>query len=266
MKCSKIIEHLEYLAPQKYACDWDNPGLLAGRHDKEVKKIMIVLDVTDQVLAEAIDHQIDLIISHHPLIFKAIKQVNDQNFISNRILKLIQNDISYYAMHTNFDVAPGGMADLAAAKIKLSELSVLDILSEQDGVCYGIGRVGKLDPEVTLKTLAGQVKEAFSLPFVTVYGMADGNKVLERAAISPGAGNSMVAAALKTSAQVLITGDIGHHTGIDAVAQGLLVIDAGHYGLEHIFMDYMESYIKNEIDHKLIIYKEEIVFPATIII
>ena len=124
MKCSEVIEILGKLAPESCACDWDNPGLLAGRSDKEVKKIYIALDATDQVVDAAIKAGADMLLTHHPLIFKAIKKVNDQNFITRRLVKLIQADISYYAMHTNFgnkwkfcgiwywkNRKPGGKAD-----------------------------------------------------------------------------------------------------------------------------------------------------------
>ncbi|MCC8082628.1 MAG: Nif3-like dinuclear metal center hexameric protein, partial [Clostridium sp.] len=117
MKCSELIEVLKGLAPEDCACEWDNPGLLAGRSDKEVKKVYIALDATDQVVEAAIEAGAHMLLTHHPLIFKAIKQVNDQNFITRRLVKLIQSDISYYAMPTNFDAAPGCMAALAARRL-----------------------------------------------------------------------------------------------------------------------------------------------------
>ena len=111
MECSKVIEILRELAPESCACDWDNPGLLSGRRDKEIKKIYIALDATDQVVEDAIRWGADMLLTHHPLIFKSIKKVNDENFITRRLIRLIQADISYYAMHTNFDAAPGCMAE-----------------------------------------------------------------------------------------------------------------------------------------------------------
>ena len=87
MRCSEIIERLRELAPETCACDWDNPGLLAGRHDKEVKRIYIALDATDTVVERAVALKADMLLTHHPLIFKAVKQVNDQNFITRRILR-----------------------------------------------------------------------------------------------------------------------------------------------------------------------------------
>ena len=121
MKCSEIIKVLNELAPESCACEWDNPGLIAGRRDKEVKKILVTLDATDEAVETAIREGADMLLSHHPLIFKPVKKINDEDFITKRILKLIQHDISYYAMHTNFDSAPGCMADLAADRLGLED-------------------------------------------------------------------------------------------------------------------------------------------------
>ena len=124
MKCSEVIEILGKLAPESCACDWDNPGLLAGRSDKEVKKIYIALDATDQVVDAAIKAGADMLLTHHPLIFKAIKKVNDQNFITRRLVKLIQADISYYAMHTNFDAAARNMAVIDAGHYGMEHIFI----------------------------------------------------------------------------------------------------------------------------------------------
>ena len=226
MKCSEIIEMLKELAPEGCACDWDNPGLLAGRSDKEVKKLYIALDATDQVVEAAINCGADMLLTHHPLIFKAIKQVNDQNFITRRLIKLIQADISYYAMHTNFDAAPGCMADLAGERLGLVQCSPLEALGELKGIPYGIGKVGKRREPVTVRELASQVKEAFELPFVLVYGQELLDMKVETLAVCPGAGGSEIEEALNAGAQVLITGDISHHQGIDSAARGMAVMDA----------------------------------------
>ena len=112
MKCREIIEILETLAPKSCACDWDNPGLLAGRIDKDVKKILLTLDADDAAVERAKEIGADMLLSHHPLIFKPVKHVSDEDFIGRRLVSLIQSDVSYYAMHTNFDIL--GMADLSA--------------------------------------------------------------------------------------------------------------------------------------------------------
>lgn len=265
MNCNKITDLLQQLAPEYMACEWDNPGLLAGRQEKEVNTVYLALDATDQVIEDAIKKGADLLLTHHPLIFKPLKQVNDRDFIGRRILKLIQNDISYYAMHTNFDSAPGCMADLAADRLGILDGHVLEPMGDRNGAVYGIGKIGKLPKPVTLKALAHQVKEAFGLPFVTVYGDLESQAALKTCGISPGSGSSMIELALKQKADVLITGDIGHHQGIDSVSRHMAVIDAGHYGLEHIFMDYMEEYLREKLDGQVQIVKAALQFPAAVI-
>lgn len=265
MRCSELMEKLEELAPKSLACDWDNPGFLAGRSDKEIKKVLIALDATDRVVEQAVQEQADLVLTHHPLIFRALKQVNDGNFISRRIVKLLQADISYFAMHTNFDAAPGCMADLAAARIGIQDGEPLEVTGEIDGEAVGIGKSGTLRTPAALDVLAKQVKDAFGLPFVLVYGSEAVGDTVSRVAISPGAGGSMIRYALEKRAEVLITGDIGHHDAIDAAAEGLAIIDAGHYGLEHIFIPFMEEYVKRVTGGTVEVILAEPAFPARVI-
>lgn len=258
MKCSEIIKILETLSPRSMACDWDNPGLLAGRSGKEVKTIFLAVDATDSVIEQAEQAGADMILTHHPLIFKGIKQVSDQNFIGRRVLRMIQDDISYYAMHTNFDAAPGCMADLAAKKLGLTDCEVLEKMGETgDGTSYGIGCTGRFEQPMTLREAAEQVKEAFGLPYAAVFGELDGEAVIQKAAVCPGAGGSTMGEALAAGAQVYITGDISHHEGIDAVAQGMAVIDAGHYGIEHIFTEFMEKYLMRKLGDAVKVVREK---------
>lgn len=262
MNCREWMEQLEMLAPVSCACSWDNPGLLAGRSDKEIKKILVALDATDQVVDLAIAEKVDLLLTHHPLIFKAVKKVNDQDFIGRRLVKLVQADICYYAMHTNFDSAPGCMADMAARKLHLVETAPLEVLGDLDGTPYGIGKTGILLGKMTLKELAEVVKQEFGVPFVTVYGAGQFNGMVRRIAVCPGSGKGMADAALAAGAQVLITGDMGHHDGIDAAANGLVVMDAGHYGLEHMFVDFMADYCNEKIDMNVEVVKTPVEFPV----
>lgn len=273
MRCDKLIETLEQLAPPGCACDWDNVGLLTGRSDKEVKKVFIALDATDEVVERAVLLGADLLITHHPLIFKPLNKINDKNFISRRIMKLIRNDISYYAMHTNFDAAPGCMADAAAERLGITDLSVLEKegtmrLETEKGLeerVYGIGKTGYLKEAMTVKEVAILVKERFHLPFVTVYGTNAPGKAVRFVGISPGSGGSVITPALEAGVEVFITGDVGHHHGIDAAANHMAVIDAGHYGLEYLFLDFVEDYLKKKAGESLEICKAEVEFPETCI-
>ena len=237
MKCSEIITLLEQEYGKEYACDWDNVGLLAGRRDKEVKKILLALDATDEVVEQAAEGAYDMLITHHPMIFGAMKRVTDEDMVGRRLLSLIRSDISYYAMHTNYDVL--GMADLSAEYTKMHDAEVLSVTEERNGETQGFGRVGELPQEMTLREYAKLVKESLKLNDVKVYGDLDGK--VKRAAVCTGSGKSMIQDAIKAGADVYVTGDIDHHTGIDTVAQGMALIDAGHYGTEYVFMDAMKK-------------------------
>ena len=102
MQCRNLIGKLEELAPRRLACDWDNPGLLAGWEDRKIHRVLVALDATDVVVEQAVREQADMLLTHHPMIFKPLKQINDQSFTGRRLLDLIGNGISCYAMHTNF--------------------------------------------------------------------------------------------------------------------------------------------------------------------
>ena len=204
MICREIIKEIEARFPKHYAMEWDNVGLQVGRSDKEVKRIYLALDATDEVIEEAADWGADMLITHHPMIFKAMKKINDEDFIGRRVLKLIRDDISYYAMHTNYDLAQ----------------------------------------PMDLKSCAEMVKKAFDLPNVKIFGEPD--MQVHRLGVFPGSGKSAISVSLEKGVDVLVTGDIDHHEGIDAVAQKMAVIDAGHYGVEHIFIADMEHFCREK--------------------
>ena len=248
MKCSEVIACLERVAPRCFAEKWDNVGLLAGREDKEVKKILLALDPTSDVVEEAANWKADLLITHHPLIFSGIKSVTTSDFIGKRVFNLVFQDICYYAMHTNFDVM--GMADAVADQLELEKCQVLDVTYQDEISKEGIGRMGELSRTMSLEECAGYVKEKCRLSSVKVFG--DPQKVIDVVALIPGSGKSYIDLAIKKDAQVVITGDIDHHNGLDAVERGLAVIDAGHYGLEKIFVAYMEEVLQRELPDVMI--------------
>lgn len=253
MRCSEILEKLEQIAPTKYAEEWDNVGFLAGRREKMVQTVFIALDATDEVIEEAIEVGADMILTHHPLIFKPLTRVNDDDFIGRRLVRLLQNDICYYAMHTNFDVV--AMAQAAADEMGLTGTKVLSVTFDGENGTEGIGRYGKAERIMSLSECAAYVKEVFHLKYVNVYG--DLETPVETVAICPGSGKSTMEDAVRTGVDVLITGDVDHHMGIDLAAQGVCVIDAGHYGLEKIFAPYMKDFLKKEIPSVQIQMAEE---------
>lgn len=238
LTCEEIMKGLEELSPIQFAEAWDNVGLLIGRKEKQVQRVLLCVDVTEHIISQAITEEIDMIISHHPLIFSGEKRITNEDWFGARLLRLIQADICVYAMHTNFDVM--GMADAAAERLGLLDTEVLQVTYEDEIATEGIGRAGKFKSAMTLEEAALLVKEAFKVPNVRVFGSPD--TICCQAALCPGAGKSLVKDVLRTGADVYITGDIDHHTGIDLVAQGVCVIDAGHYGVEKLFVPYIHDY------------------------
>lgn len=261
MKCSEIIEYLETLAPSYLAESWDNVGLLVGRREKEVEKIMLALDPSGDVIEQAVEAGAHMLITHHPLIFSGMKSVTGEDFVGRRVCELIGADISYYAMHTNFDVM--GMADAVADKLELQKCRVLDVTFQDDIAMEGIGRIGKWKKPMTLRDCAAYIKEKCRLSSVRMFG--DENRRIETAALVPGSGKDYLEQAIAKGADVLITGDVGHHHGLDALERGIAVIDAGHFGLEQIFSAYMEEALKRKLG-KIEIYKAREKEPFQIIV
>lgn len=262
MKCKEITDVIEKSFPKGAALSFDHVGLQAGRENKEVHTVYIALDATESVINSAIEAEADMIVTHHPLIFSPLERVTDGDFIGRRVVKMIQNDISYYAMHTNYDVL--GMADLAAEFMGLQDAEVLweTVPSDGDHETQGIGRVGQLENSMTLRECCEFVKSRLKLDTVKVFG--DMERKISRLAISPGSGKDAVDPALEKGADVLVTGDIGHHSGIDAMEQGLAVIDAGHYGTEYIFIEDMERFFHENMP-KIKVYTAPVSHPFQVV-
>lgn len=258
MLCKDIMKVIETTYPKHAALGWDNVGLLVGHVEKEVKKIYVALDATDEVIDAAIEAKADMLVTHHPLIFSPLKTITDEHFIGGRVVKLLQHDISYYAMHTNYDVH--GMAELSGVILGLHEAETLEV-TDKDSL-EGIGRVGVLDCQMSLCECGELVKEKFQLDSVKVFG--DLTTSVQKVAICPGSGKGMTELALEKNADVLVTGDVAHHEGIDAVSQGLAIIDAGHYGLEHIFIKDIGNYLTEKVEG-VVVETHGIVHPFQII-
>ena len=251
---------IEAAFPRNAALDFDNVGLLAGRSGKEVERVYLALDATDAVIERAIEWGADMLITHHPLVFSPLKRVTDEDFIGKRLVKLIQNDISYYAMHTNYDVL--GMAELSEKILGIRDAQVLEVTSENDGKPEGIGRIGYLEKPMTLEECCVYVKHKLNLGSLKVFG--DMERQVSRIAISPGSGKSMIGIAIEKGEDVLVTGDIGHHEGLDAVEQGLCIIDAGHYGTEYIFLDDMKQFLGDRLP-VLEVTAEPVIHPFQVV-
>lgn len=258
MKCKEIIYLLEKIAPLKYAEKWDNVGLLIGDEENVVRRIMVALDPTTSVIEQAMEQRCDLLITHHPLIFSPMKRITAKHFIGKRVLTMMDHSIGYYAMHTNMDIAV--MADEAAKMISIVDSIPLEPIYTDD-TSVGIGRCGKLNKPMSILDLVTLVKKQFSLEDVRVVG--DLNRIVETVAISTGSGEDYINKALECKADVIITGDIRHHSAIDALEKNICVIDAGHFGTERFMVEWLVTYLKERLmkeDIEIVAAKENTPF------
>ena len=227
MDCTveRIVQIMNNIAPEHQAEEWDNVGLLLGQKDAPVRKIMTSVDITPNVIKEAIDKKVDIIISHHPLIFKPIYSLESDNTIAQLIYPLIQNDIAVYSAHTNLDKAVGGTDDCLADILELNNIRQLD---DTEGLSFG--RIGSLEEHMDLISLAERVCKKLKAQRIDIVG--ERKRQVSKVAVSGGAGASIMKKALQAGAEVLITGEMKHHEAIEAELLGICVLAAGHFHTE----------------------------------
>lgn len=241
MKTKDIIKILEDKFPYSNAEDWDNVGLLVGDLDKEIKKIQFSIDVTFNAIQKAIDNGTDMIISHHPIIFKAIKSVSEQEVLGKKLRKLIKNDINVYCIHTNLDSTLGGLNDYILEKLGQGKSKVLDLDMEKD---CGIGRIYTLESETDLMLYTEELKNKLKLKNLRVISK-DMNTKIKKIALINGSAMSYWRAAKNRDIDLFITGDITYHDALDAMESGLNIIDFGHYESEHFFYEILKKELEN---------------------
>lgn len=216
-----LVELFEELMPSSLAEDWDNVGLMLGRRGKTVKRILLALDLTKEVVEQAITQKADLIVTHHPAIFKKLKRVVDNDWQQDLLLSLAENGIAVYSAHTNLDCVSTGVNDVLAKLLKLEDTEVLDDSN-------GLGRIGIVE-ESTLAEYAALVRNALKADYVVV---GDAGKTVHKVAVCGGAGSDLIDIALAKGADTLVTGDVKYHSAQQAVFSGLNIIDAGHQPTE----------------------------------
>lgn len=225
-----IIKHLELDYPKETAYDWDNVGLQIGNANQRAKKVLITLDCTKEVVKEAIHLKADMILSHHPLIFKPISSITIDTPRGWTILNLIKHNIALYAMHTNFDVSDGGMNDVFCDLLGVQNRSLLD---DQEG----IGRIGDINP-MSFDDFVAHLRQTFSIDAIRLIGSK--RETISKVAMSLGSGSHHMNPAKKKNADVFLTGDVTYHTAIDAIQMGLTILDIGH-SAEKIFQTYLQN-------------------------
>ena len=239
-----VASTIEEFAPKSIQESYDNAGLQIGDPTMIVSGILICLDVTEAIVSEAIEKNCNLIISHHPLIFTGLKDITGRNNTQRIVIKAIQENIAIYSAHTNLDSAKNGVSYEIANILELSDIHTLCPRDNDSNI--GLGAVGEIQPMPAIEFLK-LIKEKFNVKALKYSALSPQN-VIKKVAICPGSGKHMTELAIAKQADVFITAEIDHHEGIDSVAQGIAVVDAGHYGLEHIFIEDMATYLKENLE------------------
>ena len=243
IKLSEIINCLEQAFPPEYAEDFDNIGLLLGRREKEVTKVLLCLDCNKNVVDEAIREGVQLIVTHHPVIFNPIKNINDDSDHGEMLVSAIEHDISIYSAHTNADSAPGGLTDRVCKKLNLC------ITGNMEG---NLGRVCNVPEGTTAKSLCEKIKEEFN-PGKIYSTFAKDRKINSVAVCNGGGGGELPEIAMKLGADVYISGDLKHHE-ISAlkVNDSIDFIEIRHFDCEKIvtelFFDTLSEKFKDALE------------------
>lgn len=237
----QIVKMLENWAPERYAEEWDNVGWMIGSKKRVVNKILVALEIDESVVEEAIEKSVDLIVTHHPFIFKSLKQISDEDSIGKCALRLIQNQISVYSAHTNLDSAKNGINDYLCQLMNIKNTTpIVGIDNEESHV--GMGRIGFLDQPTTCHFFLESVKAILDLEQVTFAGKSDSK--INKIGICSGAGSEFIKMAKAKGCDLYLTGDIKYHDYRLALELGLNIADITHFNSENIYMPYWAENIQ----------------------
>ena len=244
---AEIIKIMDQLAPPLLAEEWDNVGLQIGDPRLPVRRIWVALDPSPEVVKAACQKEVDLLITHHPLIFRPLKSIDFETPGGSIIQMATHHQMAIFSAHTNLDILQDGVNDVLAQRLGMRNLSVLqpvkvgerakeDIRPLTGGETeYGIGRIGSLAKAGSLKSLVSLVKKKLKLDFVKIAG--DLEMKITQVAICSGSGSSLMQAFLSSKAQAYISGDIHYHDAREAEDANRAIIDIGHFPSEHLMVD-----------------------------
>lgn len=215
----QIVDLLNTIAPFDLAEEWDNVGLLVGDRSDRVENVLCALDFCEEVLEEALHSDVQMIITHHPILFRGRRNLNGDDPEGKLLLRLARSGIALAAAHTNYDNVHPGVNDALAQTLHLQEITSL-----QNGMC-----LGSIEP-THLDAFCAEVEKMLG-GVVRMYG--ESKRVVRKVAVLGGAGEDFIANAIEAQADVYITGEVGYHKALSAVENGLCVLEAGHAATEN---------------------------------
>lgn len=233
MKAKCIYKFLNELAPIELKMDFDNVGLLVGDPNAEVKSCLVALDITDAVIDEAAHKGAQLIVSHHPVIFEAMKSVLPDDEQGRKLIKLIKNDIAAVCMHTNLDIAEGGVNDALMAALGCPVSAALDP--------DGCGRVGEYPQQIEMNDFLELCKTALNANGLRYH---DAGRSVKRIAVMGGSGGGSLHCAFELGCDTYVTADVKYNHFLSAAELGINLIDADHFCTENVVVPVLADKLK----------------------
>jgi dinuclear metal center YbgI/SA1388 family protein len=236
-----VAKFLEDFAPVALAADWDNVGLLLGDRSRAATRIMTCLTVDPAVVDEAIAERVDLIVSHHPLPFRALKTITADAGANKLVWRLASAGIALYSPHTAFDSALDGINQNLAARLGLIDITPLEPIAAAGDPRIGIGRRGRLPKAAKLADVVAAAKRALKIATVDVVG--EDVRPVTNVAVACGSAGELLDAALRSRCDLFVTGEARFHTAAEAAAEGIALLLLGHYASERFGVEHLADVI-----------------------
>lgn len=239
VKIKEVLNALEEFAPLPLQEDWDNAGLQIGLTEAEVSGALLCLDINEEIVDEAITKGCNLIVSHHPLLFRGLKRISGDDYVQRSVLKAIKHDIAIISMHTNFDNARGGVNFKIAEKMGLTGI---DFFCKKvvNGIECGSGVIGSLPKPMVSMAFVKMLKDTFGVESMACNGLL--HRPISRVAICGGAGDFLIDEAFKAGADAFFTGEMHYHVYF-GWQQRMQICVAGHYQSEQFTSEIFKSII-----------------------
>jgi GTP cyclohydrolase I len=247
-----IADIMEEIAPASLAEAWDNCGLQVGASQWTVEKIWVALDPLLEVIEAAGQRGVDLVITHHPLIFKGLKRIDLNSFEGKVIASALRSQTAVYAAHTNLDSATDGINDVLAGRIGLQNTTPLlesahyDTGAGEPSAPVGLGRIGMTASPMPFKEWAGHLKQQLRLEHIKIAGNLD--RPVHRVAVCSGSGSSLMDTFLSSDADVYVSGDLRYHDARIVEDSGRAFVDIGHFASEHLMIDTLVRKLKAAVE------------------
>ena len=241
MKVRDITSLIEEFAPLRLQESYDNAGLIVGREDDEIHRVLLTVDVTEEVIEEAIENECDMIVAHHPIIFHPLKRFNSSSYVERCVEQAIRHGIVIYAAHTNLDSAQDGMSWRVAQMLGLESVSVLD---ETNSEGTGFGVVGELSEPAKSEDFMRRVMSEFSVGAIRHSDIVKSQ--IKRVAICTGAGGSLIDKAREVGADIYLTSDLKYNDFMRH-ENSIILADIGHFESEYCVIQILFDILSKKI-------------------